>query len=414
MRYILILIVIIGITLQSCVEISQPFSKIPPGMWRGSLTLDEGQFLPFNFEIDYDETDELVMTIHNAEERIVVEDIWFERTKKLEDTLVIDFPLLDSHLALKYKENVLEGSWVVRNKENYSVPFVAHHGQNWRFTNSTTTPETDLSGMWQASFEIETEDEYPAIAEFKQSGNQLTGTFRTETGDYRYLEGEVNGDRFALSCFDGSHAFLFKGRINQATSLTGEFLSGNHYRVGWLAQKNENASLTDPSNLTQVTTSDARINFSFPNTYGNMVSLDDSNLAGKPKIIMIMGTWCPNCLDESKFILDYQSKNDLGDIKLLAIAFERYKEESKALQMIEKYKERLEVPYDILYGGYYNKAEATKTLGFVDKIMSYPTLLFVDRNNKVLDVHTGFNGPATSKYEAFVKYFGEMVNELKS
>ena len=57
---------------------------------------------------------------------------------------------------------------------------------------------------------------------------RVTGTFLTETGDYRYLEGVVDGDSLKLSCFDGSHAFLFHAALDQ-DSFRGRFWSGTHW-----------------------------------------------------------------------------------------------------------------------------------------------------------------------------------------
>ncbi len=48
----------------------------------------------------------------------------------------------------------------------------------------------------------------------------------------------------------------------------------------------------------------------------------------------------------------------------------------------------------------------------LNKIFSFPTLLFVDRDNKVKRIYTGYNGKATSKYEAFKAGFGASVAEL--
>jgi len=48
----------------------------------------------------------------------------------------------------------------------------------------------------------------------------------------------------------------------------------------------------------------------------------------------------------------------------------------------------------------------------LNKIFSYPTLLFVDRNNKVKRVYTGFNGKATSKFAEFERSFKASVAEL--
>ena len=68
--------------------------------------------------------------------------------------------------------------------------------------------------------------------------------------------------------------------------------------------------------------------------------------------------------------------------------------------------------YDILYGGYYNKKEAAETFPMLNHILSYPTMIFIDRNNKVRRIHTGFSGPATSVYKPFVEDFNSFVDLL--
>ena len=62
------------------------------------------------------------------------------------------------------------------------------------------------------------EDAYPAKGIFFQKdGDVVTGTFRTKTGDYRYLEGVMDGNRLKLSTFDGAHAFLFTATVSDST-----------------------------------------------------------------------------------------------------------------------------------------------------------------------------------------------------
>jgi len=65
---------------------------------------------------------------------------------------------------------------------------------------------------------------------FKQYDNIVTGTFRTTTGDYRYLEGVLNGNQLKLSTFDGAHAFLFTAEVSDSV-MHGMFYSGNHWKV---------------------------------------------------------------------------------------------------------------------------------------------------------------------------------------
>ena len=407
-----ILFILYVVLFDSCIEIAQPFTQIPPGVWRAELELDEGVHLPFNFEVKYDESDQLSIELINGEERIAVGDVSFGKNPKLLDTIRMNFPLMDSYIRGIYKENVIEGYWNVNYKDNYRVPFVAYFGQKHRFTQTTKAPAMDVTGKWKTTFEVETTDQYPAIGEFAADKNKVAGTFLTETGDYRFLDGEVQGDKFMLSCFDGSHAFLFTADITESKSMIGKFYSGSHYQTNWIAHQDESATLTNPYELSKAIDGSKAINFSLPSTDGSLISLDDDQYKGKPKLIKIMGTWCPNCLDESKFLLDYKKKNPEVDIPIIAIAFEKYRDDKKALDILSKYKERLNIPYDIVHGGYYDKSEATAKLGFLDKVISYPTLIFVNKDNQITKVHTGFSGPATSQYEDFVRDFDRDVRNL--
>lgn len=399
--------------LNSCVEIANPYTQLPPGIWRAELKIDDFTAIPFNFEIGYEgENNGISMTLINGPERIPVDHIEFGKNKRLLDTVYIDFPLLDSEIKAIYKENIIEGFWKVRNRENYVMPFVAYYGKNHRFTQNAEKPIMDVSGSWQARFEIETADEYPGIGEFVADKNQLLGTFRTETGDYRYLQGEVQGDQLMLSCFDGSHAFLFEAKIREDSTMFGKFYSGNHYVTNWVAKKTDSPTLTSPYELTQPKDPDKELNFELFNADGKLVTLQDDRYRNKAKLIMLMGTWCPNCLEESRFIMDYLSNNPNNQLEVIAIAFERYRDEDKAISTIKSYRDRLGIPYEILYGGYYDKKEATEKFQFLDEIISYPTLLFVNKDNKVTKVHTGYNGTATSKFLEFKDEFEAEIQNI--
>ena len=108
-----------------------------------------------------------------------------------------------------------------------------------------------------------TENETKAIGLFNQNENRITGTFATETGDYRYLDGVVSGDSVFLSTFDGSHAFLFEAEIKDSL-IEGLFLSGTHYSENWIAKKNEDVVLRNPDSLTFYKRRLRSIYFQFP------------------------------------------------------------------------------------------------------------------------------------------------------
>ena len=97
--------------------------------------------------------------------------------------------------------------------------------------------------------------------------------------------------------------------IKQDGSLAGTFRSGRHYITNWVATRNADAALADPDTLTRMI-EPVPLSFAFPDADGNIVSLEDPKYAGKPKLIKLMGTWCPNCRDEADFLMDYLANND--------------------------------------------------------------------------------------------------------
>lgn len=418
-----------------CLVIENQFSGLPPGPWRAVLKLDpvpvtpnprgeplpekvnlqfeevtQGE-LPFNFEVVYDREDRFHLELINGEERIRIDDITIGLDRQTaKDTVVIDFPVFDSYIRAIFEQNVMEGEWIVRNRENYAIPFVAHHGQRHRFTTLRKEPVMDLSGRWEVTFEIDTDSPYPAVAEFEQEGNYLTGTFLTETGDYRYLEGTVQADKLYLSTFDGAHAYLFEAKISPDSQLIGSFRSGIHYQTLWEARPNPSARLRDPAQLTQLR--EDRLRFTFPDAAGEPVSLDDPRYRGKAKVVYLFGTWCPNCRDATNFLVDYLKEEAPDDLAVIGLAFEKYREAEKAQQAIRTYRKEMDLPYEVLHAGYYEKEAAAEALPLLDSLLAYPTLLFVDRDNTVRFIHTGFAGPATEAYDSFKTTFADYVDRL--
>lgn len=428
---------ILLISFSSCFVIENTFTGLPPGKWRAVLRLEPKQItpnpkgeplpeklnlkfeevtageLPFNFEVIYENETDFYIEIINGEERIRVDDIVMGRDPTTaKDTILIELPLFDSYLKGIYEENLIEGTWEVRNREAYSIPFVARYGQEHRFTTLRKEPVMDLSGKWKTYFEVDTEQPYPAIGEFQQDGNQLSGTFRTETGDYRFLEGTVQADKLYLSCFDGSHAYLFEGKIAPDSSIIGIFRSGKHYKTVWEAERDPAFQLAHPDSLAPLETGEAVLDFSFPDATGNIISLSDERFEGKAKVIQLMGTWCPNCWDETKFLANYIQENPNPGIAFIALAFEKYRDKERALQAIATYQKKMELPYPVLWAGFHEKEEAIKALPVLREIISFPTMIFLDQNNRIVKVHTGFNGPATSKYKDFVTNFDKTVQSL--
>ncbi len=396
-------------------------------MWRGVLFLDPespvaqskkeitrgteaiGE-LPFNFEVVYDDADNFHIVIHNAEERIKIDNIIFNRDKQTaKDTLSIGFPQYDTYINAIAEEAIMEGYFHVNYRNNYKIKFKAYQSRIDRFRQKSNVPPVDYNGRYKVNFSPGDSSQYPGIVVLNQKLDKLTGTILTETGDYRYLEGKVVGDKAFLSAFDGSHAFLFTlKKINN--DIIGEFRSGTHHREPFEGTLDNDAVLKDGFDLVKKV-NDNPIHFLLNDANNKPFDTNNAEYNGKVKIYEIMGTWCPNCMDATTFLKEVYTK--YPDVKITALAFERYKDAYKSQPILKKYVDKTKLPYPILLAGYYDKKEAIKSIPQIDKIMAYPTLLLVDKNNKLQKIYSGFYGPATKEHEAFKQSFLKNLDELR-
>lgn len=418
------------ILFNSCVQPKTEFASIPEGPWRGVLLLnrqpvvkygddrdikknfDFDSELPFTFIIGRTPGDSLYMEIQNGTEKIRIYDVnCGKATISSRDTFRADFIEYDTYLSAVYEDGIMEGHWVVPYKDNYKIPFKAVYGQNHRFVHDAPAADFSLNGKWKAFFESGPDDAYPAVGEFSQKGNSITGTFLTETGDYRYLHGNIIKNKVYLSAFDGAHAFLFTAKFLSDDSLTGTFRSGTHYTAQWTGTRSNDVSLHDPYDITR-SVKDTPLKFSFPDENGQMISLDDERFKNKIKLVQIMGTWCPNCLDEIVLLQEITSRMQTKNVAWISLAYERYEDKNKALTQLKKYKNKLKLTHDVLWAGHYKKEVASATLPQLSGITSYPTLLFVDKNNIIRHIHTGFSGPATETYDDLKEDFTKRIETL--
>ena len=428
MRSFYFILFSIIISFSSCISPNQTYSKIPPGIWRGVLYLDgevpmvtskkevtvgkqyNGE-LPFTFEIKYDENENLSMIIHNGEERIVVDGLKYGRDKATaKDTLIIPFEEYDTYIKALTEENIMEGYWHVNYRKDYKIKFKAIHGDGDRFKNTSPNDAVDFNGKYEVKFSPDSEDEYPAVGLFNQNGQKIEGTFYTETGDYRFLEGKVFGDKTLLSCFDGAHAYLFEmKKVNGA--VIGEFRSGVHHREPFSAKVNNDYKLKNAYEIVGIKNQNP-FHISLINTEGKTISTKSEEYKGKVKVFDIMGTWCPNCKDAAEYLRAFSKNN--SDVKITSIAFERYRDSTTALQKLKNYENKMKLPFETLLGGYFDKKETAKILPQIDTIKAYPTLLIVDKKDVVRKVYTGFYGPATKEYDNFKNEFEKIINDLKN
>jgi thiol-disulfide isomerase/thioredoxin len=386
--------------------------KLKEGIYRGVLVLNEqsGLELPFNFEIKY-KGKKPVIVIRNADERIEIDEITVKG-----DSVNFKMPVFDTEFRTKLVDGNLEGHWInhYRTVKNI-IPFKAVYGEARRFLSPPGKTNPVLEGKWEVTFSPGLKDSSKAIGVFHhlEQTDYLTGTFLTETGDYRYLEGMRNGNKFSLSCFDGSHAYLFTGEINGEGMIDGKFYSGAHHEENWTAKKNESFRLRDAEEITFLKNKDEKIRFSFPDPENHMISLEDKKFQNKPVILQLMGTWCPNCKDESIYLSGVYDQYKAQGLEIIALAFEKTEDFGKAKENVERLKKRLNIQYDVLITQKVGKDKAGEVMTALNKVAAFPTTIFLNKQHQVVKVHTGFSGPATGKeYELFKERTENLIKTL--
>ena len=380
--------------------------QILPGIWRGELELNDSTVLPFNFQA-YSQNLDLI----NGEERIHVNDISLKN-----DSVSIQLPVFNSEFRCKMTDKTLRGYFYNYTRKNNNIlSFNATQNSSYRFTEHPLSPRSNLSGRWEVIFDDEDPGSKMAVGIFQQKDNYLTGTFLTTTGDYRYLEGEVSGNKLSLSAFDGSHAFLFHATILENGTLRGDFYSGSHFHETWSAFRNDSAELPDAESLTFLKPGYDKLNFKFPDETGDSISISDLKFQNKVVIVTLTGTWCPNCMDETKFLVDFYSQFQSTGVEIIALDFERVLDSASVKHSIDKLKKQLGVEYPILFAGTNDKIAVAKSLPMLNRILGYPTTIFIDKKGNVRKIHTGFSGPATGNdYIRFKESFTRFVEKLIS
>jgi thiol-disulfide isomerase/thioredoxin len=409
--FVLNLFGILSIAKADCLPTASDSNTLSIGSWRGEIMRGDGHLIPFVFQTR-SINGRVIIYVVNGAERLLVDNI-----RQQGDSLFIDMPFFDSHFALLIKDSEkLEGNWI-KNYGNRQavVPFRAIFNEDERYPDPHTAA-FNISGRWSAHFKGAT-DTTEAIGEFKQSGSRVRGTFLTSTGDYRFLDGVVSGDSLKLSTFDGGHAYSFVSKILDTNKMgEGFFYAGATAVESWVAEKNELAKLPDEFSLASLKDSaNASLHFKFPDLGGQMVSLSDPPFKNKVVIIQILGSWCPNCMDETRFLSSWYLQNKSRGVEIIGLAYERTTSFSDTKKLLQPFITRFHVTYPILATGVLtsDSLRTEKTLPEIQRIVGFPTTIFVDKKGKVRKIHTGFNGPGTGEhYEMYKKEFNEIVNNL--
>ncbi len=372
------------------------------GEYRAEIRTKDNSILPFKFKL-INESNKLFVLVENDKETIIYDDIIYEG-----DSLKIFMPPYDAVIITKVKNESLYGRYL-KEESGKEAPFYATINNESKFQ-SDEKANFSLNGKYKTVFRPERP--YPGLGVFKQNGNEVSGTFRKNTGDTRFLSGITFGDSILLSTFDGAHPYLIKAEKKGDTIFGNLHYYNDSITEFWMIE-DQGYELADSKTLTKLKDGVQSINFNFKDTNGKFISLDDIQFKDKVVVVQILGTWCPNCLDETQFFLSYLEEHPNEDLAFVGLSVEAAKTEEKAMKRIKNMIDKFNIPYPILlaqYGGT-DKEKFLKKIPMLENIISYPTTIIIDKSGKVNSIHTGFNGPATG--QAYVDYKEDFKTEIK-
>jgi thiol-disulfide isomerase/thioredoxin len=333
--------------------------------------------------------------------------------KRIGDTIVYQFPAQDAEWRVAFEKDFSEarGWWI-----NYNKKIPVRYPVHLYMTLSEMIPKPDtifpeLFGRWKVLFEPGTPNEEVLVGIFQQEMNgRIFGSFLSETGDYRYLHGYAANGKLHLQTYTGYWAFVVEAQINSKDEMTGVFYSGGKSSSPFKAIKDETVQLRDEAELTYLIKRDERV------LLNNLIKLNgrktniDLSKNGQVTLIQIMGTWCPNCIDETNLLRTLKESYGPKGLEIIALGFEVGVDTKKQRSRLKKFAKDLEVNYPVYLAGTSSKEAAAAYFPMLNGIMSFPTSILVDRQGKIIAIHTGFSGPATgTAYTELVEKFKQEI-----
>ncbi len=373
--------------------------------WLFKITLNDSVTLPV--KATSIKGDDFNFTIHNAEEQIKLKNI-----QQRGDSIFMEVPVFQTGFEGIYNgdKNFISGVLVKYDAVDYRLPFTAQKTDS--NGSGLTKPCCDINKRYKVLFRPGQENEGHAIGEFKQFGNEISGTFMTETGDYRYLSGLLVGNQMRLSAFDGNHLYFFKATVDENGDMNGIFFSGKTRADKWTAEINNTFELADPDKLTYLKEGETELSFSFNTTKEETIEYNREKYLGKVVILQILGSWCPNCMDETKFLHQQYLKHSDEGLEIIGLAFERKRDKAPSYKAIDKMVEDLGMTYPVVFAGSTRMADREKALPQLNKIMSFPTSIYINKKGEIVKIHTGFSGPGTSEYDSFVEETEALIQSM--
>jgi thiol-disulfide isomerase/thioredoxin len=419
-RHYLFIIVVVSCVRTLCAPVvfaSEPKQQAPAGLWDGSIQSRAGE-VTFGIELK-SQAGGLAAVLVNATDRQPFSSATWDGK-----TLTLRLDYYDGQLVLHFAlPQRIEGEYSRQTSNgmmHIPVTLVPHQDS------SATKPRTgpSLSGEWL----FHGGDDKRTLASFQQQTMATpdgkvaaTGILEPVSGDTGLLHGEVGRGadgqvHFHLSRFDGIHVLALDGEFQPDGSLKGQ-LGGVKAATPFTAERSNDAAGVNPNalagSLTKVKDPREPFRFSGVDQSGKIVDQNNAEFKGKPVIVDIFGTWCPNCHDESPTLELLYRKYHAQGLEIVGLAYEYVDNTARDLRQIGIYRDKYGLTFPLLLAGTTEEGQIEKTLPQLVNFGAFPTTIFLNRSGHVHAIHAGFAGPSTGeKYQEVQQHMDQLTREI--
>jgi thiol-disulfide isomerase/thioredoxin len=363
------------------------------GLWDATVLINNGALeIPFRFELSGSGSN-VKGAFFNGDDKTI------STSGSLENgALTLNFDELGTRLDATLKDGELHGQYS-RGTRGAPYPFAAK-----RFTASTVDDKKvpSIAGLWNVQVGKSSKGEAAWQLIVRQAGAEASAVILRIDGDTGTLTGTYRDGKFALSHFSGARPM----RLELTPGPDGTLAVVQNADKPLTALRAEQADAkglpkpSDPTRFTSVKDPTEPFRFSFPDLDGKTVSNTDPRFAGKVVIVAIGGSWCPNCHDETPFLVELYKKYKKQGLEIVELSFEEEAQIKNPVR-VRAFNKRYGVDYTVLIPGEPKELNDKVPQGV--NLNSFPTTFFLGRDGRVRSAHAGFAGKASGKFHTELK-----------
>jgi hypothetical protein len=117
-------------------------------------------------------------------------------------------------------------------------------------------------------------------------------------------------------------------------------------------------------------------------------------------------------MDETMYFKELYDQYNSQGLEIISVGYEVGNHFEEHVEKINRLKNKYKLPFQFLVGGAANKGLASEHFKMLNRIISFPTAIFIGKDGTVRKVHTGFNGPGTGEY--YTEYVKETEAFIQS